>query len=205
MTTYTRSSRIPKRDAYLLKKYKGRPSELIQAMNDHAVAESFDHRTASLEELQERWKFALANLSPIYSQFRQWDPKYLPDFSGTPVAFILKPESEFVEVVLRKNVARNSWNSPSSLKPVWEYRSVEVPFRFLYRDQGYIGRYVRKLIRFNRSAAEDKVQRAKEAEERRQREAREKLTRDIAATQKTLDNAAKKLKELQKAHKELVK
>lgn len=205
MTTYTRSSRIPKRDAYLLKKYKGRPAELIEAVKDHAVAEPFDHRTASVEELQARWKFALSNLSPIYAQFRQWDPKYLPDFSGTPVAFIQKPESDFVEVILRKNVARVAWNSPSSVKPVWEYRSIEVPSRFLYRDQGYVGRYVRKLIRSNRAAAEDRVQRAKEAEERRQREAREKLTRDIAATQKALDNAAKKLEELQKAQKELVK
>lgn len=205
MTTYTRPNRIPKRDAYLLKKYKGRPAQLIEALKDHAVLEPFDHRTASLEELQERWNLAISNLRPIYDQFRQWNPQYLPDFSGTPVAFISKPHGDAVEVVLRKNTARISWNNRNSVKPIWEYRSVEVPSRFLYNDQGYIGRYVRKLIRTNRAAAEDSAKLAKEREERLQREAREKLAKDIATTQKTLENATKKLEELQKAHKELAK
>jgi hypothetical protein len=207
MTTYTRPNRIAKRDAYLLKKYKGRPAALIDALKDHAVLEPFDHRTASVEELKERWNFALSNLRPIYDQFRQWSSDYFPKFDGTPVAFIMKEDTDSVEVVLRQNTATGIWSNGryTTPKPTWTYHSVDVPSRFLYRDQGFAGRYVRKLIRTNRAAAEDRVKLAKEAEERRQREAREKIIRDIAATQKTLDNATKKLEELQKAHKDLVK
>lgn len=67
--TYTRPSRLAKRDAYLLSRYENDPAALLTAALTHRTTESFDFKTAPYAETLQRFEHVHAVMLAVAQKF----------------------------------------------------------------------------------------------------------------------------------------
>lgn len=196
MTTFTRPSRLDKRDAYLIAKHGDDVQALLIEMREHATREPFSTATASFEKMSERYNAILAYSSAVLAKFPYAQRSFFHNLSGAPVVF--KAEGDNVEVVLRVNKARHGYNQPKPA-PEWEYRTLLLPAYLFGGKVSDITTYTRLTLRANRDDKKRAERAAAEAEQRRLIAERAKLDADIAAAEKKLETMRARKGNLAKA------
>lgn len=190
MTTFTRPSRLDKRDAYLIAKHGDDVKALLSEMREHAIREPFDPKTASFAEMEKRFADIRIYSNDVLRKFPHARLVHFHDLSGTPIAFIPQ-DSQLVEVVLRKrpySYAAKREDTP------YTYYSVKLPVELFRGCISTITSYTRKTLRANFEVEKQKAQEAAEAERKRLAAERQKLDRDIAAAEKKLEQLRAKKK-----------
>jgi hypothetical protein len=193
MTTFTRTSRLDKRDAHLIAKHGDDIKSLLVEMREHSARAPFDPATASFDEMKLRFNTITAYADSVLSKFPYAQRAFFPhNLSGVPIAFI-PADSQFIEVVLRKRPHRYG------VKPAetpYEYHSVLLPAELFGGRIGAITSYTRTTLRSNRDDQARKDREAAEAEQKRLVAERDKLDKDIAAAEKKLEAMREKKEKL---------
>lgn len=192
-STFTRTSRLDKRDAHLIAKHGDDVKALLVEMREHSTREPFSPSTASFEEMKRRFNTVVVYSNEVLRKFPYAQRSFFHDLSGTPVAFIPQ-DSQFIEVVLRKRPHR--WGVKAEDIP-FEYRSVLLPAELFGGCIGAITSYTRTTLRSNRDDQDRKNREAAEAERKRLVAERQKLDADIAAAEKKLESLREKKKKQQ--------
>lgn len=179
MTTFTRSSRLAKRDAYLIAKHGDDIHALLAELRDHATREPFSVESASFEKMSERFNTIASYSTDVLRKFPYEHRSFFPNLGGVPLFF--KVDGENVEVVLRSRV--HTYRED----PRWEYRSVLLPSYLFGGKVSDITTYTRRTLRACRDDKRREEQAAAEAEAKRLVAERQKLDADIAAAEKKLE------------------
>lgn len=191
-STFTRPSRLDKRDAHLIAKHGDDVKALLVEMREHSTREPFSPATASFEEMKRRFNTIVVYSNEVLRKFPYTLRSFFHDLSGTPIAFIPQ-DSQFVEVVLRKRPHR--WGVKAEDIP-FEYHSVLLPAELFGGRVGAIASYTRTTLRSNRDDEARKQREAAEAERKRLVAGRQKLDSDIAAAEKKLKSLREKKRKL---------